>query len=65
MSGPTVVVLRGALPRRYCTADSPMPMADTDKYQWGHGDAVALGPFFNLVLYRCPHCGLTFHAAPA
>jgi hypothetical protein len=52
-----------SLPRRYCEAASPMPEADKDRYQWGHGDAVFVEPFFNLGLYKCPHCGLTFHAA--
>ena len=52
------------LERRYCTAEAPMPREDKDKYQWGHGDAVDIGPFFNLRLYECPHCRLTFHALP-
>jgi hypothetical protein len=60
---PVLVFYRPALERRYCEAGSPMPMADKDRYQWGHGDAVFVEPFFNLGLYKCPHCGLTFHAA--
>lgn len=52
------------LERRYCTAEAPMPMADKDKYQWGHADAVDVGAFFNLRLYTCPHCKFTFHAPP-
>jgi hypothetical protein len=59
---PTLVYVPSALPRRYCVKDSPMPMADKDKYQWGHPDAVDVGPFLNLRLYRCPYCDLTFHA---
>lgn len=51
------------LPRRYCTADEPMPQADKNRYHWGHADAEYVEPFFNLALYRCPHCKLTFHAA--
>lgn len=50
------------LPRRICTGESPMPAEDKDKYQWGHPDAKFLRDFFNLGIYRCPHCELTFHA---
>jgi len=50
------------LPRRYCTAESPMQAQDRDSYQWGHSDAVDVGPFFNLRLYTCPYCKHTFHA---
>jgi len=60
---PTLLYARPALPRRYCEKDSPMPAADKDKYQWGHPDAEDVGAFFNLRLYKCPYCGLTFHAA--
>lgn len=62
MSDPTLLYLASGLPRRYCTAASPMTVADKDKYQWGHPDATEVMPFFNLVVYRCPHCGLHFHA---
>lgn len=58
------VFLGSGLPRRYCEAGAPMPMADRNRYQWGHPDAVEVRPFFNLVIYRCPHCQLEFHAAP-
>lgn len=54
----------GHLERRYCTAEAPMPLTDKDKYMWGHPDAVVLAPYFNLVLYQCPHCQLTFKALP-
>lgn len=47
---------------RACTAEEPMPIADKDRYFWIHGDAVDVGPFFNMRLYTCPHCGRTFHA---
>ena len=50
------------LERRYCTAEEPMPEADKDKYLWGHGDAKEVGPFFNLTLYECPNCKLSFTA---
>lgn len=59
---PHLVYLASALPRRYCTDESPMPDADRDKYQWGHPDAYRLRSFFNLAIYHCPHCRLTFHA---
>jgi uncharacterized Fe-S cluster protein YjdI len=52
------------LHRRYCTAEHPMPIEDKDRYQWGHPDAVEVEPFFNLVIYTCPHCNHTFHALP-
>jgi hypothetical protein len=52
------------LPRRMCTADSPMPAALRDNYQWSHPEAEAVQPFFNLVIYTCPHCNHTFHAEP-
>lgn len=52
------------LERRYCEAAAPMPPEDKDRYLWGHGDAVAVRPFFNLVLYTCPHCQHTFTALP-
>ena len=52
------------LPRRTCTADEPMRHEDRDRYQWGHPDAVEVMPFFNLVVYTCPHCKHTFHAEP-
>lgn len=60
----TAVYVPSGLPRRYCEAGSPMPIEDKDKYQWGHPDAADVGPFFNLRLYRCPHCDITFHAPP-
>lgn len=50
--------------RKDCTAETPMSMEDKAKYYWIHHDAVDVEPFFNLMLYRCPHCGLTFHALP-
>ena len=50
------------LARRYCEIRSPMPIADKDKYQWGHPDAVEMAPFFNLMVYECPHCKHVFHA---
>lgn len=62
MTDPTIIYLLSGLPRRYCEADSPMQQADKDRYQWGHPDAEFIEPFFNLGIYRCPHCGLTFHA---
>jgi hypothetical protein len=52
------------LERRECTADAPMPIADKDKAFWIHHDAVDVGGFFNLSLFTCPHCNLTFHALP-
>lgn len=54
----------GHLPRRVCTADSPMAQADKDAYRWGHPDARELGPFLNLVRCACPHCGLEFTCLP-
>jgi hypothetical protein len=57
-------VIHVPLARRYCTADSPMPHEDRDRYQWGHPDATEVMPFFNLVVYTCPHCKHTFHAEP-
>jgi hypothetical protein len=62
MSDPILVLVHRPLERRYCSADSPMAMADKDRFQWGHPDAAAVKPFFNLVIYRCPHCNLYFHA---
>lgn len=41
-----------------------MPLSDKDKYRWIHADAVDVMPFFNLMVYQCPHCGLGFHALP-
>jgi hypothetical protein len=61
---PILVYVASSLPRRYCTAASPMQAADKDKYQWGHPDAAPLRPWFNLVIYLCPHCALEFHAPP-
>jgi hypothetical protein len=58
----TLYAIRSALPRRLCDAASPMPMADKDRFQWSHPDAEFIEPFFNLGLYKCPHCKLTFHA---
>jgi hypothetical protein len=52
------------LERRHCTAEAPMPMEDRAKFLWIHHDAEDVGPFFNLRLYKCPHCGFTFNAAP-
>jgi hypothetical protein len=60
-AAPFLVYVPSALPRRYCTADSPMDMADKNNYQWGHPDAVEAEPFHNLVIYVCPHCRLAFH----
>ena len=57
-----LVYVPSQLPRRHCTAESPMPTADKDKYQWGHPDAAYKEDFLNLAIYTCPHCGLTFHA---
>ncbi len=54
----------GHLERRCCTAGSPMAEADKDKFMWGHPDAKAIEPFFNLVRYECPHCKLSFNASP-
>lgn len=62
MTDSTLVYVPSGLPRRYCEAGNPMPMADKDKYQWGHPDAVEVAPLYNLMIYRCPHCGLHFHA---
>jgi hypothetical protein len=59
---PVLVYVPSALPRRHCTEDSPMQMQDKDAYQWGHPDAGRIRSFFNLAIYQCPHCGLTFHA---
>jgi hypothetical protein len=50
----------GHLEIRICTAESPMPMEDKDKYRWNHPDAVKLRNFFNLILRECPNCGLTY-----
>jgi hypothetical protein len=50
--------------RKECTADASMPGEDRHKYFWIHADAQEVGDFFNLKLYQCPHCGLTFHAPP-
>lgn len=54
----------GHLPRRACTAAAPMDHTDKDAYRWTHADAVAIEPFFNLMLYQCPHCALCFTAHP-
>lgn len=62
MTDPHLVYVPSALSRRWCTADSPMAPADRDSYQWGHPDAVDVAPLYNLMIYTCPHCGLTFHA---
>lgn len=59
---PILLYIPSPLPRRTCTAASPMPMADRDKYQWGHPDATGVAPWYNLTIYLCPHCGITFHA---
>jgi hypothetical protein len=59
-----LVYVPSDMPRRYCTAKEPMAAADKDSFQWGHNDAVAMAPLFNLVIYRCPHCHHTFHAPP-
>lgn len=51
----------------YCTKEHPMPREqDRDQMgqHWIHVDAVEKGPFFNLRLYECPNCGITFHALP-
>lgn len=50
--------------RRDCTAEAPMNMEERHKYYWIHHDAKEVEPFFNLMLYKCPHCGMTFHARP-
>jgi hypothetical protein len=60
MSAPILVYAPSALPQRTCSAAEPME--DKNVYQWGHPDAEAVRPFFNLMLYRCPHCSLVFHA---
>ena len=52
----------GRSTRRHCSAAAPMTEADKDKYQWTHHDAAFVKDFFNLALYTCPHCNLTFHA---
>lgn len=52
------------LERRACTATTPMPLADKGKFYWIHGDATDAGQFLNWRLYTCPHCDITFHAAP-
>ena len=62
MSDPTVIFVPSDLPRRLCDAENPMPTADKDRYHWSHPDAEYVEPFFNLGIYRCPHCKLTFHA---
>jgi hypothetical protein len=54
----------GHLQRRVCTEDSPMAMADKDRYRWTHPDALELGPYLNLVKCECPHCGLAFTCLP-
>jgi hypothetical protein len=53
-----------ALPRRFCTPEQPMQHEERDHYQWSHPDAAEVMPFFNLVVYTCPHCKHTFHAEP-
>lgn len=58
----TLYATPSGLPRRACTADKPMPEVHKDRFQWTHADAEYVEPFFNLALYKCPHCGLTFHA---
>lgn len=52
------------LERRTCSADAPMDHADKDTYRWSHPDATAIEPYFNLMLYECPHCQLCFTALP-
>lgn len=47
---------------RRCTAEAPMPIEQKDDYFWIHAEAQAREPFFNLMLYECPHCGLWFPA---
>lgn len=64
MNDITLVYLPSGLPRRHCTASEPMKMADKDSYQWGHPDATYVSDFFNLAIFQCPNCGLTFHAPP-
>jgi len=54
----------GHLEHRNCTAESPMPEADKDKYRWHHPEAKEGMPFFNLVVCTCPHCGLSFSCLP-
>lgn len=39
-----------------------MQLADKSNYQWGHPDAEYIEPLYNLGIYHCPHCDLTFHA---
>lgn len=53
-----------ALPRRLCTQAEPMQHEFRDHYQWSHPEAEAVQPYFNLVVYTCPHCKHTFHAEP-
>jgi hypothetical protein len=53
-----------SLERRICTKEHPMPLEEMRKYQWGHPDARKSGEFFNLWLYTCPNCGITFHDFP-
>lgn len=50
--------------KRYCTAAAPMPPEQKDAFFWIHADAQEVMPFFNLVVYECPHCKLAFHALP-
>lgn len=57
-------LLFGHLERRICTKEAPMKMEQKDDYRWGHPDAAEVKPFFNLMLYDCPHCGLTFASYP-
>ena len=60
-------MLYGHQERRFCTAESPMPEADMDRYRWSHADAEVIGraPAANVVdLCHCPHCGLTFTSFP-
>jgi hypothetical protein len=57
-----LVYVPSTLPRRSCTAESPMQEADKGKYQWSHADALDVAPFFNLMVYKCPYCGTKFHA---
>lgn len=59
----TLYATPSRLPHQTCDADKPMPQADKDRFQWTHADAEYIEPFFNLALYKCPNCGLTFHAA--
>lgn len=59
-----IISVQPKLSRRICTAEEPMKEEDKSKYQWGHPDAKYVEPFFNLALYTCPHCNLTFHTQP-